>query len=166
MQRCSSHVLPHLESLKTVLAANGVQYFCVSGWTSTGDANLSHSIEKAPLSRLSGPRAWLQCPSACTEYLFIAMLVPLQECYSVLGEGAAVEGYMLFPQLCHACYVEARNKFSIVVKCKRSQCLWCFCRGLLGMAIRDILALYFGRACCYDVKVRVDRVKADVQVCF
>ena len=73
---------------------------------------------------------------------------------------------MLFPKLCHACYAKARNKLSIVVKCKRSQCLWSLCRGLLGIAVRDILALYCGRASCYNVKVRVDRVKADVQACF
>ena len=71
----------------------------------------------------------------------VAMLISLEECYSVLGEGAAVEAYMLFPQLCHACYVKARNKFYIAVICKRSQCLWSTCRGLLGIAIRDIFAL-------------------------
>ena len=41
-----------------------------------------------------------------------------------------------------------------------------FCRALLGIAVRDIFALYRGRASCCDVGVRVDRVKADVQVCF
>ena len=57
----------------------------------------------------------------------------------------------------------------IVVKCKPPQYQWSFCRGLFGyfgLAIRDILALYCGRASCYNVKVRVDKVKADVQMCF
>ena len=94
----------------------------------------------------------------------IAMLVPLQECYSVLREGAAVEAYMSAPQLCHTSYDKAGNKSVIVVKCKRSQCLWSFCKGLLGIAVRDILALHCGRVSRYDVKV--DRVKPDVQVCF
>ena len=95
------------------------------------------------------------------------MLVSLQDCYSVLGEGAAIEAYMSFPQLCHACYAKAGNKFSTVVKCKHFQCLWSLCMGLLGIAsiaISDILALYCGRASCHDVTVRVDRVKVDVQV--
>ena len=87
-------------------------------------------------------------------------------CHSVFGQGAAVEAYMLAPQLCHASHTKAGTKFVIVVKCKHSQCLWSFYRRLLRIAVRDILALYCGIASCYDVKVRVDRVKADMQVYF
>ena len=54
--------------------------------------------------------------------------------YPVLGrEGAVIEVYMSALHVCHACDANARHRFSIIVKRKRSQYLWSFCRGLLAL---------------------------------
>ena len=68
-QPCHAVLQQSCSAPKAASAANGVQYFRVLGWTSRGDANFPYSTEKAPLSRLSNPGAWLHCPPICTEYL-------------------------------------------------------------------------------------------------
>ena len=108
----------------------------------------------------------LECPSPHRESKHLGLLdVTVQAMAESLRAGQTIQIFKVKSHVGMNSKAKATNKSSIVVKCKRSQCLWSFCRGLPGLTIRDILALHCGRSSCYDVKVGVDRVKADVHVC-